>query len=149
MARAITETFGQFQILVGDGEEPEVFSVICGLTSKGVQRTASTNTTVVPDCANEDLPGYEEADVASISVSISGSGVWAQQNHEMLMDWFYSAATKNVKIRNMNAAVGDTEYENAPAILTTLSQTGERGNKVQGEIAILFTQQPTRVAKAA
>lgn len=147
MARAQTETFGQFQILVGDGQPDEEFAVLCGLTSKGVQRTASTNSTVVPDCDDEDLPGYEEQDVASISVTISGSGVWARQNHQEMLDWYYSASRKNVKIRNAAVEAGETEFEQGPAILTQLNQTGERGSKVQGEIAIAFVEQPARVAK--
>lgn len=148
MARATTQTFGQFQILVGDGETPEVFSPLCGLTSKGVQRTASTNSTVVPDCDDEDLPGYEEQDVASISVTISGSGVWARQNHDDMLKWFRSASRKNIKIRNMGVAAGEIEYEEGPAILTQLNQTGERGGKVQAEIAIAFTEMPTTTVKA-
>lgn len=147
MARADTQTFGQFQILVGDGETPEVFSIICGLTSKGMQRVASTNTTVTPDCENEDLPGYEEEDVASFKCSISGAGVWASQNHDMLLKWFRTGARKNVKVRNMKVAEGDIEYEQGPAILTTLSQTGEKGGKTQADIAISFTEMPATLIK--
>lgn len=149
MARAKTQTFGQFQILLGDGEDPEVFSIICGLTSKGMQRVASTNTTVELDCDDEDKPGYEAEDVASFKCTISGSGVWAAQNHNTMLTWFRSGLPRNVKVRNMGVNVGDIEYEQAPAVLTTLSQNGEKGGKILAEIAIAFREMPATTLKAA
>ena len=36
-------------ILVGDGGSPEVFAQPCGLTTRGITFTASTNSTLIPD----------------------------------------------------------------------------------------------------
>lgn len=149
MARPTTEKFSEFVILVGDGENPEGFDVVCGLTTKGIQRAANTSSVVVPDCADEDAPAFEEKAVQSLSITVSGSGVWTQENHQVFMDWWYSGATKNIKIRNVQAGAGDTEYEEGPALLTALNNSVERGQKVTAEITIEFDGQPTRTAKAA
>ena len=148
MARPTTEKFSEFQILLGDGAEPEVFSVVCGLTSKGIQRAATTQSTVVPDCANEDAPAFEEKAVDSLAISVSGSGVWAAENHKVFIDWFYSGLPKNIQVRNVKAETGDTEFEEGPALLTQLNNSVDRGQKVTAEITIEFDGQPTLVAAA-
>ena len=66
-----------------------------------------------------------------------------------LMDWYYSGATKNVRVGNLNAAVGDTEYESGPAYLTQLDHTRTKRPKVSASIAFEFDGTPTRTAKAA
>jgi hypothetical protein len=149
MARPTTAKFSEFQILIGDGETPvEGFDVVCGLTSKGINRSANTNTTVVPDCADEDAPAFEEVAVNSLSISISGNGVWTAENHGVFLAWFYSGVTKNIKVRHVAADGGTTEYENGPAILTQLNNAAERGQKVSADITIVFDGQPTLVAAA-
>ncbi len=148
MARPTTEKFSEFQILVGDGGSPETFAVVCGLTSKGIQRSANVNSVVVPDCESEDAPAFEEKAVNSLSISVSGSGVWAAENHGTFMAWFYSGLPKNIRVRNVQADSGDTEYEEGPALLTQLNNSVERGQKVTAEISIEFDGQPTRVAAA-
>lgn len=147
MAQPTTEKFSQFGIYVGDGEDPEVFTFICGLTSKGIQRSATTQSTSVPDCADEDAPAWEEKSVDTLSITVSGTGVWAAENHEDMLDWFYSGLPKNIQVRHGNAAVGDTEFEQGPALLTALNNSADRGQKKQAEITIEFDGKPTRVPK--
>lgn len=149
MAKPTTSKYSELQILVGDGATPtEGFTVVCGMTTKGVQRSANVSSTVVPDCADEDAPAFEEKAVNSLSISISGSGVWAAENHGVFMAWFYSGLAKNIKVRHLNAAVGTPEYEEGPALLTSLNNAVERGQKVTAEINIEFDGQPTLVNAA-
>jgi len=148
MAKPTTGTISKLQILVGDGGSPETFAITCGLTTKGVQRTAQTNSTPVPDCADEDAPAYEEKAVNTLSVTISGSGVWAAENHGVFMDWFYSGLEKNVKVRHLNAAPGTPEYEEGPALLTQLNNAVNRGEKISADITIEMSAMPTLVNAA-
>lgn len=144
MATATTTTFGKFKILLGDGATPtEAFSAICGLTSKGIQYSSDVVTAEVPDCADEDLPSWQEKDVKSISASISGSGVWSKQSHGLLIDWFFSAARKNIKIEYSDANTGEPKTLAGPAVLTSLSNQVEKGDRVKAEISIEFAQKPT------
>lgn len=102
----------------------------------------------MPDCDDESLPLSVAKQARSIDVSVSSSGVWSQESHQTMQDWFYGAVTKLCRVGNLNAAVGDTEYETGPAILASLSQSRTKGKKVTAEIEIQFDGTPTRTAKA-
>ncbi|MFC3163058.1 phage tail tube protein [Ciceribacter thiooxidans] len=147
MARATTENFHQMVVEI-ETNTPGVYSKICGLTSRGVNRTSNMSTSEVPDCDDESLPAAVERAVQSQEVTISGTGVWASQSHGTMIDWWYSGATKNIRIGHLNAAVGETEYETGPAYLVNLNNSAERGAKVTAEIDIQFDGLPTRTAKA-
>jgi len=126
--------------------DPAVWSKICGLTQRGIERTHNMQTTEVPDCDDESLPAAVERAVQSSEVTSSGTGVWAAQSHEMMMDWWYSAATKYIRVGHIKAATGDTKYEQGPAYLTQLNNAAERGTKVTADISIEFDGLPQRIA---
>jgi hypothetical protein len=148
MAKPTTGTFSKLQILIGDGGSPEAFTIVCGLTSKGIQRTAEVNSTVVPDCSDEDAPAWTEKAVNALSWSASGSGVWAAENHGVFLNWWKSGLTKNIKVRHVNAAPGTPEYEEGQALLTNIGNTVERGGKIQAEISIEMDGEVTFVNAA-
>ena len=97
----------------------------------------------------ESLPLSIEKQVRSIEFSASATGVWAQESHGTMMDWFYSSAAKDCRIGNLKAAVGETEYETGMALLTSLSQSRTKGQKVSASIELQFDGTPTRSDKAA
>lgn len=148
MATAVTEKFEEL-VLEVETATPGTYVTVCGLIDVEITRTANVDTAEIPDCADESLPLSIERQVRSIEVTMSGTGVWAQSSHEMLQDWFYSSATKNVRLGNLKALVGDTEYESGPALLTSLSNSRTKGKKVSASISIEFDGTPTRTAKAA
>lgn len=149
---AVKPITSDFQHLVVEIETDVegTFTKICGITQRGINRQHNMQTTEVPqDCEDEGLPAEVERSVQSSEVTIPGTGVWASQSHEIMLDWWYSGQTKNIRVRHVNAAVGDTEYEQGPAYLVTLNNTVEKGQKVQAEIEIQFNGLPTRTAKVA
>lgn len=146
MVKAITEKFEEL-VLEVETSTPGTYARICGLIGVDVTRATQVDSEEVPDCDDESLPLATEKQVRSLDVSVSGTGVWAQQSHEMLLDWYYSSATKNIRIGNTNAASGDTEYEQGPALLTSLGQARTKGKKVSAAIEIQFDGTPTRIAK--
>lgn len=138
MTQASTLKFSQFVISLGNGASPEVFTAPCGLNSRGFKRTAATSDTNVPDCDNPDDPSWLERDVVSLSGSLSGAGVVADEDFDVWDTWFTSGLSKNVKI------VLGTRVWIGPMKLTSLNITGERGKRVtfdasmdsDGEIAL-------------
>lgn len=148
MAQATTSTFGKFMVLVGDGATPEVFTAICGLTSKGLDISADVQTSEVPDCSDEDAVSWQEQDVKSVGASISGSGVYAMEAHKMLMDWALSGAQKNVKVMWGNAEVGDPSYVQGPCVLSKLGQSVQKGQRLSADITLNFALKPAVTAKA-
>lgn len=149
---AVKPISAEFQHLVVEVETDVegTFSKVCGITSRGINRQHNMQTTEVPqDCEDESLPSAIERAVQSSEVTISGSGVWASQSHEMMLDWWYSGAKKNIRVQHVNAAIGDTEYETGLAYLVSLNNTVEKGQKVTAELEIQFDGVPTRTKKAA
>lgn len=148
MPSVTTSTFRDFRIELGDGATPtENFAFIAGLTSKGVNFTTGTETSEVPDDSDENLPSWQEKDVVSIGATISGSGMWATQNHAILFNWWRSATPRNVRIRYFAALTGQPEFYQGPAVLTQLDHQADKGGRVRGTITIEFTRAPTLTNK--
>lgn len=142
MAQAQTTTFAKLKILIGDGATPEVFSLICGLTTKGVDFTTSTQTSEVPDCANEDLPSWQEIAITSVGANITGSGMWSVQSHGIMSNWILNGEVKNVQVHWDDAAAGDPLYLQGPCVCTALGNSVQKGQKVNQNISLAFTQKP-------
>lgn len=147
MAQPTTSPFSKFIIQVGDGAAPEVFKAICGLTTKGLDITNNTSSTVVPDCANEDAPAYEETSTTSQVVSFSGSGVFAQEDALEMLQWALSGLSRNCRVYPSNAAAGDIDYFSGPVVLKTLGLAVNRGEKVTQNLDFTFALKPTVVLK--
>jgi predicted secreted protein len=120
-------------ILVGDGAVPEVFGQPCGLVSRGVAFTASTNSTLIPDCDDPELPAWEAKDVNSISCQVTGNGVMATESFNVWNDWFQSALARNCQIHLDGNGLG---YWEGQFILTNLRYGGQRGQKVRLDITL-------------
>lgn len=154
MARAVTAKFEELVLEVNFTPlvTPAVFSRICGITDVEITRQSQIDTTEVPDCDDESLPLAIERQVRSQEVMISGSGVWALEYHERLLDWFYAGTALPVRLRNAKAiadgVVGDTIHEQGPALLVNLSNARTKGQKVTASIELQFDGVPVRTAKA-
>lgn len=129
------------------------YAIICGLVDVTINRTANLDTVEIPDCDDESLPLSVEKSVRSIEVTITGSGVWALESHTEMMDWFYSSATLNARLRNAkveaDGSTGDPISESGPALLTNLSNTRQKGQKMTAEIELVFDGTPTVTDKGA
>ena len=144
MATAVTAKYQELILEVEFTASSGVYTPVCGLIDVTINRTANVDTAEIPDCDDESLPLSVERQVRSIEVTISGTGVWAQSSHGGMMDWFYSSATKNVRVRNTKASTGDTQIEYGPALLTNLSNARTKGQKISAEISIEFDGVPSR-----
>jgi len=151
MAAAATAKYEQLIIEV-ETDTPGTFAAICGLTGGTVNRTTNVDEDEIPDCDDESKPFVVKTTPRSQQVSISGTGKWALSSHEMVMDWWYGAVTKNVRVRNAkvvaDGVTGDTTIETGLAYLTTLNNEKTKGVAVSAEISIVFDGMPTRTAKA-
>lgn len=146
MAKAVTQAFHLLTLEL-ETATPGTYAKPCGLIEVEFNRTANVTTTEVPDCDDESKPNYIEREVQSLEFTISGTGVWAQSGYETMLDWFYSGTTKNIRIGNLGAAIGETQYETGPALITNIGEARTKGQKVSASIAIEFDGTPTRTAK--
>jgi hypothetical protein len=147
MARAITAKYEEF-VLEVETDTPGTYVPVCGMVDVNITRAANVDTNEIPDCDDESLPNSIEKQVRSIEVAVSASGVWAQTSNKMMSDWFYSSATKNIRLRNTKAASGDPETEAGPALLTKLDHARAKGKRVTADIEIQFDGTPTRTDAA-
>lgn len=148
MTYATTAKFSELVLEVEWVASSGTYAKVCGLTSKGIQRQSNMQTSEVPDCDDEDAPAEVQRSVQSQEVTISGSGVWSQESHGNLTDWWYSGATKNIRVQHVNASSGELEYESGPAYLVNIGNAVDRGQKVTAELAIEFDGLPTRTNKS-
>lgn len=138
MARATTANFHEMTLEVETAPSSGVYAKLCGLTSRGINRTSNMQTSEVPDCDDESLPAAVERAVQSQEVTISASGAWAAESHGTMYNWWATGATKNIRIRHVKASSGTPEYETGAAYLTSLNNVAERGTKVTAELSIEF-----------
>jgi hypothetical protein len=119
-----------------------VWSKICGITSRTVNRTTTMQSTEIPDCADETIPNYIEKSVQSLEETISGTGVWAAESHGSMINWWRSGARKGIKVSNTKALTGTIKEEWGYAYLTQLNNAAVKGAKVTSDIQIEFDGLP-------
>lgn len=154
MAKATTQKFAEMilEVEFDPVGAAGTYVAICGMIDVSISRTAQVDTAEVPDCADESLPLSVEKEVRSIDVSVSSSGVWALESNKKMLDWFYSSAPLNARLRNKkvedDGATGDPYQETGPALLSQLNNSRTKGQKVTGEIELQFDGTPTIGVKA-
>lgn len=147
MAQATTMKFEQLVLELSE-DGGSTWARICGLTDATVTRSANIDTVEIPDCDDESLPFSVEKQVRSLDYSVSATGVWAAESHGTLLDWLKSSATKDARIGYLAAASSTPEYETGKALLTNLSHTRTKGQKVSASIELQFDGTPTSTDKA-
>ena len=147
MARAQTAKYEELVLEVEWTPASGTYVSVCGLTDVTINRTSQIDTTEVPDCDDESLPLAIERQVRSQEVIVSATGVWANQSHANMHDWWYAGTTLNARIRNAyveaNGTTGDPSIETGPAILATLNNARTKGQKVTADVEIQFDGVPT------
>jgi hypothetical protein len=127
--------FSGFEIQIGDGADPEVFTPKCTLnSSRGFTLSGETTSRNIPDCTDDLLPSKTLNYVTAIGGEISGSGVLEKADDKFFADWLNSGAAKNCKVRV--GGTGGTQYAGAFKI-TSLSVTAETKDVVNAEITLV------------
>ncbi|MFG1341884.1 phage tail tube protein [Xanthobacter autotrophicus] len=134
MAKPTTFRGTSLLIKLGDGGSPEAFDFPCGLTTNGLNRSAETNDTTVPDCDDPDAPAWTEREVLTLAWEASGSGVLAAESVAIWDAWHASGLPKNVQI-DVGVAGTGRRYTGR-GLLTSYNTTAERGQKVIVEVTI-------------
>ena len=124
-------------ILMGDGNSPEVFSPICGITAKGFTAQTNTSDDFVRDCADpEDIPArYVTA--TGRQWDLSGSGLLNLDNLEDII-----AAQGEIKNYRyvIGAPTGNAGYNGyfaGAGMMTNLQFGGPEDNKASIDITIV------------
>ncbi len=116
---------------------PGTYAAVCGLIGCEFTFTSETADAQIPNCTNEALPHEIVREVISTDWSCSATGVWARESHERLLQWALTGAIVNVRFIYTAAAVGDVEFITGPAILTSLTHSREKGQRVSAQLQIV------------
>lgn len=108
----------------------------CGLTTKGINFSSTTNEVDVPDCDNPDAPAWVERDTKSKSAQIQGSGILAMETSPLWWDWFKSGESRNIRVKIDEPGAINAGYWEGHGLLTGFNVSGEIGAKVNVEVTI-------------
>jgi hypothetical protein len=98
MARATTIKSGMFRVLLGSGSSPIVYASPCGFTQRSLTLTKNLEEVNIPDCDDPDSIDWIGRDATSLSMSISGEGVLAEESVEDWLDAFENVNSVPVKV---------------------------------------------------
>ncbi len=98
MAKATTIKGGKFRVLLGDDADPIVYSAPCGFTQRSITLNKGLEEVNIPDCDDPDKIDWLGRDATSLSMSISGEGVLAEQSVETWLDGFDSIDSVPAKV---------------------------------------------------
>ena len=123
-----------------------VYTKLCGFSAFNVNRALSTQEITLLDCDDYSLPLRRKVSGDVYSMDISGNGVMAKQNKDILINWISKAEEKNVRITHVGAATGEIEHEAGVGLLTQFDNamdksssaavTADMAISVSGEITI-------------
>ena len=122
----------------GNGASPEVFSPMCGLTTKGFQQTRATSDTVDWDCEDPDATPITVRDAGATDWTISGNGLLHRPLLAQVQADFDDANPTNYRFafdEPSTSQVIDGYYQ-GPGFITDLNVTGTNGEYVNISLTI-------------
>lgn len=138
--------FGEQLLLWGDGASPETFVPLCGFTNLTLTVNIETNTNNVPDCDDPSLPAWLHSSEVSKQMQLGGNGVIDTNVLAEFNEWIMNGGPKNFRWLTNSANHPEANgYWEAPGILGSYGQTGERGQLWTHETTILLNGRPNRV----
>lgn len=142
MAQAKSLRFAQQAMLLGDGADPELFTAPCGFETLTLTVNIETNTTNVPDCDDPDLPAWLQSDEVSKQMVLGGEGVLDTDAMQVWRDWLLEGGERNVRWLTEGSAANGGGYFEAPAILTTYEENGQRGQRWRINAGVTLNGKP-------
>lgn len=111
-------------VLFGDGESPEVFTQICGLTTKDFSKQANTSEHFIADCADPEDVADRFLIVTGQQATISGEGRYNRAQRADLEALF--GLPNNYRFKMSEPAADNIEngYYGGSFIMTALSFSG-------------------------
>jgi hypothetical protein len=98
MAKATTIKGGKFRVLIGDDSTPIEYTAPCGFTQRSITLNKGLEEVNIPDCNDPDKIDWVGRDATSLSMSISGEGVLAEESVETWLEAFEDLNSVPVKV---------------------------------------------------
>lgn len=122
-------------VKMSNGDSPEEFIHYCTINAeREFAVEANLNESVGIDCDDVDAPGWIEREVVSKSGTITGQGMLNTPDYPIFWDVFDAGVSVNCQVvLDVDAADGGSIVEGR-FILSQLSMSGNRGEKMQGSV---------------
>ena len=140
MALPLIVKGGYVDILLGDGNVdpgPEVFTPICGLTTRQLTQQVNTNDTFVPDCADPEFVPVRRLTPTGRQWDISGDGLLNLNNWRDLDAEVGVTSNYRFVIDQPAGGAGTIGYYEGPAMITNMQIGGSTGD---GQFATVSLQ---------
>lgn len=98
MAQPVTIRGGKVRIMLGSGVMPIVYEAPCGFTSRSITWNKALEEVSIPDCEFPDAADWLSRDVSSLSISVSGEGVMAEESKDAWFEAWESVESVPVRI---------------------------------------------------
>lgn len=105
-----------------------VYTKLCGFSSFNLNRALSTQEISLLDCDDYTKPLSREISGDVYSMSLSGSGVFAKQNKDILINWIHGGLKKGVRVSHVGAASGEILNESGLGLLTQLDNVMDKSS---------------------
>ncbi|NML11303.1 hypothetical protein HHL08_14300 [Sphingobium sp. AR-3-1] len=112
---------------LGDGASTEVFTTVCGITTKGLQRTRAVNDSEVWDCTDPDALPLTEREMGAGDWTITGEGQAVAAELDRIEEAFEAAANWQIVFFGTGTTITRTYRGNA--IMTDLNLGAVNGQK--------------------
>jgi hypothetical protein len=106
-------------------------------TTRGISLKSNTTDTEVADCADQSLPAKIVRKVKSIDFTVTGAGKVDATSVLAYMQWWQSAAPKNVEIVQDLAGAAGGWMITVPMILSQFDVKGARGEYQDVDITLV------------
>lgn len=145
MATQDTTKFGDIALLFGDGAAPtEAFEGICGITSLNWNITTNETTEDLPDCENDDEPGFISPTITAVGQQVQIQGYVDKDQAEVFWNWVTTGVRRNIRIVDTKEGFRYT----GPAVVSNDEKSWERRQSGRFNKTIRFTAKPERTAIA-
>ncbi|MBI1179103.1 MAG: hypothetical protein GC201_00995 [Alphaproteobacteria bacterium] len=123
-------------ILMGDGADPEVFTPICGLNTRGFTEQVNTSDKFIRDCADPEYVPIRRLIASGKQWDITGSG-WMNRS-QLAMINAAVGVTKNYRFEIGEPADDQVYggYYGGPAMLTSKAITGADDDDVTIDLTL-------------
>lgn len=112
---------------LGDGESPEAFTTVCGLNTRGLQRSRAANDAQVWDCTDPDALPIIERESGASDWTITGEGYAVAAELDRIEEAFETPA--NWRVTFFGAGTTATRTYTGNAIMTDLNIGATNGEK--------------------
>lgn len=147
MAEPTTIRGGMVRVLLGNTATPIVYAAPCGFTQRNVTINKGLEEVNIPDCDNPDEVNWLGRDATSLSMSIGGEGMLAEESVETWLDAAENVESVPVKVEWEFPT--KTITWTGKAHVETFEAGAQDGRRVTGNVSLQSDGKMTRVVTPA